>query len=97
MCGLMLCVALQMSSVLQAAVNEIMSEMEKAPADRRDELKRKMRKIVGDDRLEAMGIPLDSLTEAKATIELSPAPVLDVPPTDTNDKVCNWLEAYQEV
>lgn len=50
---------LQMSSVLQAAVSEIMSEMEKAPSKRRNELKRKMRSIVGDDRLQAMGITID--------------------------------------
>ena len=55
-----------MSSVLQAAVNDIMSEMEKAPAARRDELQRKMRKIVGDDRLQAMGIELDSPPQATA-------------------------------
>jgi hypothetical protein len=53
---LKLFVALQMSSVLQAAVHDILREMERAPAGRRDELKRKMRKIVGDDRLQAMGI-----------------------------------------
>lgn len=59
-------VALQMSNVLQAAVNDILSEMERAPAERRAELKRKMRKIVGDDRLQAMGIELDAEREATA-------------------------------
>jgi polyribonucleotide nucleotidyltransferase len=90
---LKLYVALQMSSVLQAAVNDILSEMEKAPAERRDELKRKMRKIVGDDRLQAMGIRLDSVNEGKEVEKSARKETHADMPSEQNGKVCNCFEA----
>lgn len=64
---------MQLSKVVQEAVNEVMAEMASSSPERKAQLKAKMRAILGDERYcDVMGVPQESLKAVQVDAEKAP-------------------------
>lgn len=75
---------MQLSKVVQEAVNEVMAEMASSSPQRKEQLKAKMRAILGDERYcDVMGIPQESLKAVLVDAEKAPGQPANASVADT--------------